>query len=126
MKTFIFILITLAICTGLYAANDIMVAPTSSMTSSGLKTSSAAISTGLGLFGGIIMKTDGTNDETVVVYDNASASSGTVLFTGTCIGANISCVFAPPWPVSYDNGIYAYMTGSGTPTYVIYYDSRGK
>lgn len=127
MKSFIYgLLITLALCTGLYAVSETMVSPAATFTSSGLKTSSAAISTGIGAMGGVILYTDGTNDETIVVYDNASASSGTVLFKGTCIGSNYSCAFAPAWPVAFTSGIYAYLTGSGTPTYIIYYDNRGK
>jgi hypothetical protein len=88
---------------------------------SAAKTSDAAIrTTGGGSYSGVIITTDGTNNCTVKVYDNASAASGNVLDDGTCAGASITCKGLYPWPIPYYLGVYADMTTEGTCTYYIF------
>ena len=83
------------------------------------KTADALIKTGSGTYGGMIVITDATNACTVKVYDN-TAASGRVLDDGTCVGATVTCKYLFPWPISFDNGVYADMTTSGTCTFIIF------
>ncbi len=85
---------------------------------SGLKTSDSAVVSTAVLFCGIEIITDGTNAATVVVYDNASAASGTEMFKGTVAGASNfggGFVYAPA-----SKGIYVDVTGTGA-AYIVYY-----
>ena len=88
------------------------------------KTADASIKTGAGTYGGMIVITDGANACTVKVYDNTT-NSGRVLDDGTCPGYVVSgqantCKGLFPWPISYENGVYADFTTSGTCTYIIF------
>jgi len=136
MKSFIYgLILVIGLCSIVAAVPETVVGPSANMTSSGLKSGSiyneasrsqAIISGGgQGVFGGFVMYGNGTNDQELIIYDSAAASSGTVLFRGTCTSSAHTCVFTLPWPVVYRNGLVAY-TSSGTPSYVIYYESRGK
>lgn len=90
------------------------------MRTSGLKTEDAAILARPGYFHGIEIITDGTNDASVIVYDNVSAASGTIIFQGTIKGTNNfgGVIFIDP--VEMFNGIYIDMTGVGM-SYIVYY-----
>jgi hypothetical protein len=137
MKSFIYgLVMVVMLCSGVVAVQEQMVGPADTFSSSGLKTGSIYNESasrsmaiipggGIGLFGGAVMIGDGTNAHTLTVYDSVAASSGTVLFKGTCPAASYTCVFALPWPIAYENGLVAYID-SGSPSYVIYYDNRGK
>ena len=79
-------------------------------------TGSQLITTGKGLYHGIKVNTDGTNAQTIVVYDNTSAA-GTVIDPSTVyVTSSTMRVQAsgsnPPRP--YFNGLYISITGSGT------------
>lgn len=133
MKSFIYgLVMVIGICFVVSAAPELIVGPATTMTSSGIKygspvaTPTTAIISGggQGVLGGIKINTNGSDNENVTIYDSAAASSGTVLFSGTCPGASYTCIFAFPWPIAYSNGLVAYTTS--TPTFVIYYDPRGK
>lgn len=80
---------------------------------SGLKTSSAAIMTQRGYLCGAIILTDGDNDGTVTLYDNASAGSGTVLAKLNLPGADLSGAVMFPLPVACANGVYCTIAGTG-------------
>ena len=90
------------------------------MRTSGIKTEDMAILARPGYFHGIEIITDGTNNASVIVYDNASAASGTVIFQGTILGANNfgGVIFIDP--VEMFKGIYIDMTGTGM-SYIVYY-----
>lgn len=90
--------------------------------SSGLKSVDAAIATTGGALTGVLVLTDGTNDATIVVYDHASAASGTVLFKGKVAGASNFGGATFEVPLRYSNGVYADVTGTGA-NYIIYYIS---
>lgn len=93
-----------------------------SMTSSGLKTSSAIIATGRYRLGGVLIVTDGTNAATVIIYDALSATS-TILFKGTVPGsANFG---GSSWeiPIRAKTGIYAEISGTGAAC-VVYFDKE--
>jgi len=89
-------------------------------TSSGEQTSDTAITAGTGYITCVHIITDGTNDAKVIVYDNATAASGKVLFEGTIAGG--SNFGGKQWaiPAHYTNGIYADVTGTGA-SYIIEY-----
>jgi hypothetical protein len=55
---------------------------------------------------GVIIQTDGTNDATVEVWDNASAASGTCLFNMTVTGGDNRGGAVFPYPISAMNGLY--------------------
>lgn len=56
---------------------------------------------------------------TIVLYDNASAASGTVLCSLSCV-ANTSVTFTPAVPFAFSNGIYADINGASAVAYVVY------
>jgi hypothetical protein len=136
-KSFIYgLVITVMLCSVVIAVQEQIVGPSDTFSSSGLKTGSIYNESasrsmtiisggGRGLFGGIVMHGAGVSSDTMVIYDSAVASSGTVLFKGTCPNTTPTCVFALPWPIAYTNGLVAY-TQYGTPSFIIYYDNRGK
>lgn len=52
---------------------------------------------------------------TLVLHDNASAASGTVIFSSTVLRA----VEYFPFPCAYANGIFATMTNAGNITFLL-------
>jgi dienelactone hydrolase len=91
-----------------------------SATTSGLKTADAAIAVGVNRVNTLTILTDGTNAATVVLYDNPSAASGTVLAKGICIGADRTLHMVFENPVKASTGIYADVTGTGAEYIVTY------
>ena len=90
--------------------------------SSGLKTADAVISDRRSILAGIHMVTGGTNDCTVIVYDNASAASGVELFKMVVTGANDGAYFEmPEGGVRAVNGIYVDITSTAGGAYIVHY-----
>lgn len=88
--------------------------------SSGLKTANAVIASGKNRINSVTLITDGTNAGTIVIYDNASAASGTVLAKVKCSGAGLVQHVVFENPVVAQDGIYADVTGTGAE-YIVYY-----
>jgi hypothetical protein len=88
--------------------------------SSGLKTEAAALFAGRNRINAVTLLTDGTNAGTVIVYDNATAASGTVLAKVRCTGAELIQHVIFENPVIAQNGIYADVTGTGAE-YIVYF-----
>jgi len=90
------------------------------MKSSGSKTSDAQIFTGDCVLRGFLISTDGTNDVTIDLYDNTSASGTELCPTFTVLGANLygGCMSLD---VSCRTGIYLDITTTGTADVVVYY-----
>lgn len=88
--------------------------------SSGLKTADAVIAAGKNRINAITLLGDGTNAASVILYDNATAASGTVLakVTQLATGRLTHIIFENP--VIADNGIYADVTGTGAE-YIVYF-----
>lgn len=86
--------------------------------SSGSKTADALILTGRGVLKDLVLNTDGTNNAAIVIYDGVTAA-GTTIFTGTCLGPNITCIVSLNRKVS--TGIYADITTTGSLAYTIGY-----
>lgn len=94
-----------------------------------LQSGNATITTGAGLFYGIVVRTDGTNDVTLNVYDNNAATvSGTRLTPASIVIDGAS--YASGWAysldpaITYTTGIRVGVTvaGGGTCAYdVLYY-----
>ena len=81
--------------------------------SNNLVTSSGAVRTGPCLLDSVLIVTDGTNDASVILYDNASAASGKVIFKGKVSGASNFGGGGPSKPCRVHNGIYLSLTGTG-------------
>ena len=80
-----------------------------------------------GYFYGIAVMTDGTNNCTVVTYDNTAASGTNKLhpdWVVTTSGTDRAKVYAPPSPVAYNTGISVDITTSGTCSYQVLYRRR--
>ena len=92
--------------------------PTSKTT--GRKTSSALIATGKAILTGVLVETDGTNDATVIVYDN-TAGSGTIVFKAIVTGADDRDFFdLGTVRAKCDTGLYLSISGTGAATIVYY------
>ena len=92
----------------------------SSSRSSGLKNADAAISAGRNRINAITLLGDGTNAASLIVYDNASEASGTVLAKVTQLATARLTHIIFENPVFAENGIYADVTGTGAE-YIVYY-----
>jgi hypothetical protein len=88
--------------------------------SSGLKSADAAICTYKNRINAVTLITDGTNAASVVLYDNASAASGTVLAKVTASGAQNTVHVIFDNPVLAQSGVYADVTGTGAE-YIVYF-----
>lgn len=92
----------------------------SSSRSSGLKNADAVISGGRNRINAITLLGDGTNAASLILYDNASAASGTVLAKVTQLATARLTHILFDNPVFAENGIYADVTGTGAE-YIVYY-----
>ena len=86
---------------------------------SGEKTSSVLIDTGSGELRGVNINTDGSNNATIILYDN-TAASGVKLWEQVVLGADISGGFFDSFGIEYENGIYLSISGTGASANVYY------
>lgn len=86
--------------------------------SSGLLDADTQIYTGRGTLNGVLLTGDGTNDASVIIYDNTSAA-GTELFKASVPSSNISQYF-DLGKVRCENGIYADVSGTNAE-FIVYY-----
>lgn len=89
-------------------------------TSSGLKAASAVIHARSAVVTSVIAEGDGTNAATVIVYDNASAASGTVLAKAIVPSGVRTIQLAFDSPIVASNGIYLSLAGTGAGAIVHY------
>ena len=75
--------------------------------------------TGKALLCSVTVTTDGTNDGTVTVYDNTSAS-GTVLEAIGCPGTDDSKTVVFSNPISAEIGLHFVVTGTGANGNITY------
>lgn len=71
---------------------------------------------------GFIAISDGTNLMSVVIYDNASAGSGTIVAQAAANASQPTTTQSWDNPVKVDNGLTVVVTGTGAGA-VIYYDA---
>lgn len=88
--------------------------------SSGLKSADAAIMAQSGFLCGLQVIADGTNAATVILYDNASAASGTVLAKIVVDAGATYEDYTPLEGIECANGIYADVSGTGAE-YIVHY-----
>jgi len=84
---------------------------------SGLKSADATIKSGKAVLAAVLVITNGTDDASLTIYDNTSAS-GTKLLEITVPAAD-RYAFFPLW-VKAINGLYADVAGTGA-AYIVYY-----
>lgn len=93
-------------------------------TSFGLKTvtdvgSGLAVKSSSGVLADCIVYTDGTNEATLIAYDNASAASGIVLAKVIVLGAD-KMGGEIDIEVAASNGIFITLTGTGSSCLIRY------
>lgn len=79
--------------------------------------------TGKALLCSVTVTTNGTNDGTVTVYDNTSAS-GTVLAAIGCPGTEDSKTVVFANPISAENGLHFTVSGTGANGNITYSTDR--
>lgn len=89
-------------------------------TSSGLKTSDAAIVARPCRIHAVTVISDGTNAATAIIYDNASAASGNVVAKVVCAGATRTQVITSEDGIECSNGAYLDIGGTDAETIVHY------
>ena len=80
--------------------------------------SSTLVWTGPCVLYGAFVITDGTNNATLTIYDNTSAA-GKILRQITVVGGNYYGGFELPVGIAAGTGIYASLSGAGTPYFFI-------
>lgn len=67
----------------------------------------------------VMVITDGTNSADLILYDNATAASGTKLFEGGALGTvDRAKLFNFTSPIYAENGVFADITGTGASAIV--------
>ncbi len=87
--------------------------------SSDEKTSSVLLDTGAGVFAGVVINTNGSNDATIIIYDNTSAA-GTKLHEQVVLAGDITGGFTPYPSIGYSTGLYLSIAGTGASAIVFY------
>lgn len=88
--------------------------------SSGLKTADAVIAEGRNRINAITLLADGTNAASVILYDNASSASGTVLGKAKIAATGVITHVIFENPVVAENGVFADVAGTGAE-YIVYF-----
>lgn len=91
--------------------------------SSNEKTADSLILTGEGFFHQLLITPDGTNDVTVIFYNNTAASGTEFLQTMTFAGDGGTQATPPVW-IYVNNGIYIDITTAGTVGYTILFRKK--
>lgn len=89
-------------------------------------TTSAAVTALPGYCHGIIVSANSVSSGSIIVYDNATAASGSQIFPTIYVDANATeprnITLFPPVPVKFFNGIYVSVTTTaGTLNYEVYF-----
>lgn len=74
---------------------------------------------GKGLYTGVVVNTNGSNDATVTVYDNTSAA-GTIIDKYVIVAADYVGGGYLPFPIYIENGIFVVVAGTGAVCRVNY------
>lgn len=91
--------------------------------SSGSQTADAAIAARTSVLHSAILIADGTNAASIIIYDNPSAASGTVLARISIPAGGTYQLFHSMSGVEAFTGIYADVTGTGA-VYIIHYSLK--
>jgi len=90
------------------------------LTTSDLQTGDAAVKASAGWLGGFLIITDGTNDGTLILYDDPDSADGTVLAKWVVAGGDNCGGVMFPFPVEATTGIYGDISGIGA-NWIAYY-----
>lgn len=90
------------------------------LTSSGELTSSQAVLAAPGAIAVVSVTADGTNAADVIVYDNPSAASGTVLAHVKVKATDVFDMLHLTVPAVANNGIYVSISGTGAKAVIHY------
>lgn len=115
-KLFSITCLILAICLLLLAPAE--AASYKASEGTGEQTGDAAICTGPCFITGLLIITNGTDDATIIIYDNPSAASGTVRWEQTVTGADNYGGRNWAFPKFFNTGMYADIEGTGA-SYII-------
>jgi hypothetical protein len=91
--------------------------------SSGIISSSQSVIARSARLTDLAVYADGTHDVTVILYDNASAASGTVIGKVIVTGASYNGGLYIPYPVRASKGIYCSISGTGG-TAIVFFDPQ--
>jgi len=117
MKKFIVMMVVLLFGASAYGADYCISSGTKAVAGGNV-----AISTEAGAkLCGVIITTNGTNDATIEVWDNASAASGTALFNMTVVSADLRGGGIFPYPIASANGLFLDFNGCTACSVVVYY-----
>jgi hypothetical protein len=105
---------------GLFFLASVAYGATFFLTSSGELTASAAVAAQKSILGGVLIMTDGTNDATIIIYDHATAASGTKIWESVITGSDNYGGGIFPHPIRCANGIYVSISGTGASAIVFY------
>lgn len=89
-------------------------------TSSGLKAASTAIHPRSAVLTSLICEGDGINVATIIIYDNASAASGTVVAKAIVPAGSRTVHLTFDAPIVASNGLYLSLSGAGAGAIVHY------
>jgi len=90
--------------------------------SSGEKSAATqSIKTGAGVLHGIMIETDGAQDVTAQLSDDADGTSGTKLTTAIVVPATDRYGGVFGMNVAFSTGCYLTLSGSGTEVAIVYY-----
>ena len=121
MKKLILIIALIILVAGLGA--DSFANQTNDCRSSGILNASAVIVARAARLTDIAIYTDGSNDVTVICYDNATTAAGTVIYKVIVPGAGKNGGAFIPVPVRAAAGIYCSMAGTGG-TFMVFFDPQ--
>ena len=92
------------------------------MQASGEKTASVAIAGQAGKLHGVNINTDGTNDATVILYDDPDSADSKKLWEQVVKGADFTGGFllSLPGGIPYNTGLYVSIAGTGASANVYF------
>ncbi len=90
------------------------------LTSTGLEDSDGAIKGSAGWLGGFLIVTNGTDNATLIIYNDVDSADGTALAKWVVAGGDLDGGVMFPFPVEATVGMYADIEGTGA-NYWVYY-----
>jgi len=121
LKKFILISLICGLVVTLTPALSISdVPPFDSYKSSGLQTSDVAIKATDGYLGAVLIITNGTDDVTLILYDDPDSAHGTVLWRAKVAGGDNYGGVVFYLPIRFGTGCWADIEGT-SPNYIVYY-----
>ena len=90
--------------------------------SSGILTADGLVRTNKTIVTSVQISTGGTNDVTVILYDNAASAAGTEIFSAVVTGSDDTIIFnMPDGGVYCKNGVWADITSAGGIGFIVFF-----